>query len=200
MKKKYSLSIADIELNVTVDEAPETVEYIVGVIDRKMRDILLKSKYCPKTQAALLCALDLCADKIKAREEIEQLEDEVETLKAELKASDEKYARAQNISIALEGEKAKLEIENMKLRALLEEAKPAEVTSEPMAEEICEEAEQLEEAAEQLEEATEPVAEEVCEEDEVTPAKEPVAEVEEVKRDQKSRVGSMFDLLTFDEI
>lgn len=193
MKKKYSLSIADIELNVTVDEAPETVEYIVGVIDRKMRDILLKSKYCPKTQAALLCALDLCADKIKAREEIEQLEDEIETLKAELKASDEKYARAQNISIALEGEKAKLEIENMKLRALLEEAKPAEVASEPVAEEICE-------AAEQLEEAAEPVAEEVCEEDEVTPAKEPVAEVEEVKRDQKSRVGSMFDLLTFDEI
>jgi AraC-like DNA-binding protein len=40
MKKKYSLSIADVELNVTVDEAPETVEYIVGVIDRKMRDIL----------------------------------------------------------------------------------------------------------------------------------------------------------------
>lgn len=193
MKKKYSLSIADIELNVTVDEAPETVEYIVGVIDRKMRDILLKSKYCPKTQAALLCALDLCADKIKAREEIEQLEDEIETLKAELKASDEKYARAQNISIALEGEKAKLEIENMKLRALLEEAKPLEVASEPVAEEICEEAEQLEEAAE-------PVAEEACEEDEVTPAKEPVAEVEEVKRDQKSRVGSMFDLLTFDEI
>ena len=123
MKKKYSLSIADVELNVTVDESPATVEYIVGVIDRKMRDILLKSKYCPKTQAALLCALDLCADKVKAKEEIDRLEEEIETLKASLKASDDKYARAQGISIALEGEKARLEIENMKLRALLDEAK-----------------------------------------------------------------------------
>ena len=54
MKKKYTLTIADVPLNVTVDESPETVEYIVGVIDRKMREILLRSKYCPKTQAALL--------------------------------------------------------------------------------------------------------------------------------------------------
>jgi len=175
MKKKYSLSIADIELNVTVDEAPETVEYIVGVIDRKMRDILLKSKYCPKTQAALLCALDLCADKIKAKEEADKLQDEIEALKAELKSADEKYARAQNISIALEGEKARLEIENMKLRALIDDAKQNGEVSEA---EIND-----------LGLAAEPA-----------PAAETVSENEEEKKDQKSRVGSMFDLLTFDEI
>ena len=66
MKQKYSLSIADVILNVTVDESPEVIEYVTGVVDRKMREILLKSKYCPKTQAALLCALDLCVDKVKA--------------------------------------------------------------------------------------------------------------------------------------
>ena len=174
MKKKYSLSIADVELNVTVDESPETVEYIVGVIDRKMRDILLKSRYCPKTQAALLCALDLCADKVKAKEEIDRLEDEIETLKASLKASDDKYARAQGISIALEGEKARLEIENMKLRALLDEAKQQGVVSE--------------EEIETLGLNTE-----------LAPA-EAAKEPEEEKKSQKSRVGSMFDLLTFDEI
>ena len=174
MKKKYSLSIADVELNVTDDESPETVEYIVGVIDRKMRDILLKSRYCPKTQAALLCALDLCADKVKAKEEIDRLEDEVETLKASLKASDDKYARAQGISIALEGEKARLEIENMKLRALLDEAKQQGVVSE--------------EEIETLGLNTE-----------LAPA-EAAKEPEEEKKSQKSRVGSMFDLLTFDEI
>ena len=173
MKKKYSLSIADVELNVTVDEAPETVEYIVGVIDRKMRDILLKSRYCPKTQAALLCALDLCADKVRAKEEIEKLEGEIETLKADLKASDDKYARAQGISIALEGEKARLEIENMKLRALLDEAKQNGEVSESDIEALG-----LNTAA--------------------APAE--AAEPEEEKKEQKSRVGSMFDLLTFDEI
>jgi cell division protein ZapA (FtsZ GTPase activity inhibitor) len=174
MKKKYSLSIADVELNVTVDESPETVEYIVGVIDRKMRDILLKSKYCPKTQAALLCALDLCADKVKAKEEIDRLEDEIETLKASLKASDDKYARAQGISIALEGEKARLEIENMKLRALLDEAK-------------------------QNGEISESDVEALGLNTEAAPAQAAV-EPEEEKKSQKSRVGSMFDLLTFDEI
>ena len=59
MKKKYTLTIADIPLNVTVDESPETVEYIVGVIDRKMREILLRSKYCPKTQAAVAMAAEI---------------------------------------------------------------------------------------------------------------------------------------------
>ena len=174
MKKKYSLSIADVELNVTVDEAPETVEYIVGVIDRKMRDILLKSRYCPKTQAALLCALDLCADKVRAKEEIEKLEGEIETLKADLKASDDKYSRAQGISIALEGEKARLEIENMKLRALLDEAKQNGEVSESDIEALG-----LNISAAPAEAAAEP---------------------EEEKKEQKSRVGSMFDLLTFDEI
>ena len=173
MKKKYSLSIADVELNVTVDESPETVEYIVGVIDRKMRDILLKSRYCPKTQAALLCALDLCADKVRAKEEIDKLEGEIEALRADLKASDDKYARAQGISIALEGEKARLEIENMKLRALLEEAKKTgEVTDADI-------------NALGLESAPAPAADAVTEPEE---------------KAQKSRVGSMFDLLTFDEI
>ena len=175
MKKKYSLSIADVELNVTVDESPETVEYIVGVIDRKMRDILLRSKYCPQTQATLLCALDLCADKVKAKEEIEKLGDEIESLKEALKASDDKYARAQGISIALEGEKARLEIENMKLRALLDEAKRGGEISEADIEALG------------LDEATAPVV-------------ETAAEAEEDKKAQKSRVGSMFDLLTFDEI
>ena len=173
MKKKYSLSIADVELNVTVDEAPETVEYIVGVIDRKMRDILLKSRYCPKTQAALLCALDLCADKVRAKEEIEKLEGEIETLKADLKASDDKYARAQGISIALEGEKARLEIENMKLRALLDEAKQNGEVSESDIEALG---------------------------FNISAAPAEAAEPEEEKKEQKSRVGSMFDLLTFDEI
>ena len=174
MKKKYSLSIADVELHVTVDEAPETVEYIVGVIDRKMRDILLRSKYCPKTQAALLCALDLCADKVKAKEEIDRLSDELEALKADLKASDDKYARAQNISIALEGEKARLEIENMKLRALLDEAKKGGEISDADIAAIGLSAESAPAEAE--------------------------AEPEEEKKTQKSRVGSMFELLTFDEI
>ncbi len=175
MKQKYTLSIADVELNVTVDESPETVEYIVGVIDRKMRDILLHSKYCPKTQAALLCALDLCADKLKAREEADALEEKVAELNERLKEADEKYSRAQNLSQALEREKTRFEIENMKLKALLEEARSTGSIPEYT-----------------------PVSDEEVEEAASAPRK--AQECEEKKPQKGSRVGSMFDLLTFGDI
>ncbi|MBE6647472.1 MAG: cell division protein ZapA [Ruminococcaceae bacterium] len=179
MKQKYTLSIADVELNVTVDEAPETVEYIVGVIDRKMREILLKSKYCPKTQAALLCALDLCADKVKAKEEIDALRDEIASLEDQLKKEDEKNRRAESLTVALEREKARLEIENLKLRAAIEEAQktgsvPTAKVSEITADESAKEEEPVKAEPEQKE----------------APKKNP----------NKSRVGSMFDLLTFSDI
>ncbi len=178
MKQKYTLSIADVELNVTVDEAPETVEYIVGVIDRKMRDILLRSKYCPKTQAALLCALDLCADKLKAKEEIEELNEVLEAVREELKASEEKYARTQTLSANIEKEKTRLEIENMKLRAALDEAKRTgnvpEIDNDAVAS----------------------VKEEALP---VQPEKKAASEASK-KTQNKSRVGSMFDLLTFGDI
>ena len=175
MKQKYSLSIADVELNVTVDEAPETVEYIVGVIDRKMREILLRSKYCPKTQAALLCALDVCADKVKTKEELEAVRDELATITENLRAEEEKNRKAEALTIALEKEKARIEIENMKLRALLEEAERAGFVAAG--------------ADDATEKAEAPKPANVAEESDG-----------EGKKPQKSRVGAMFELLTFDEI
>ena len=103
MKKKYSLSIADVELNVTVDESPETVEYIVGVIDRKMRDILLRSKYCPKTQAALLCALDYCSERIKAQRKVKSLESKLAIAEGALE------------EVEMENEELRKEIDELKM-------------------------------------------------------------------------------------
>ena len=179
MKQKYTLSIADVELHVTVDEAPETVEYIVGVIDRKMREILLKSRYCPKIQAALLCALDVCADKVKTKEELDSLRDEFDALAEQLKKEEEKNRRAESITVALEKEKARLEIENMKLRAAIEEAQKSGVAPVGNVSEIT------------------------ASEDEVVKAVAEPAPVEKEsgkKAQNKSRVGSMFDLLTFSDI
>ena len=178
MKQKYSLSIADVILNVTVDESPEVVEYVTGVVDRKMREILLKSKYCPKTQAALLCALDLCTDKVKAKEEIEELKEELASLTQALKAEEDKNRRAEAFTVALEKDKARVEIENMKLRAALEEAEKAGyISGDTVA----------------VADTAEGEAEEA--------AKAGAAEEKEAeKKPQKSRVGAMFDLLTFGDI
>lgn len=77
MKQKYTITISDIEMNVISEESPEAVEAYVGIVDRRMREICMLSKRCSKTEAALLCALDYCADKLKANRKIKSLESKV---------------------------------------------------------------------------------------------------------------------------
>ena len=98
MRQRYTITISDIEMNVISEESPEAVEALVGLVDRKMREICAASKRCSKTEAALLCALDFCADKMKMQRktkkleslvaqqsiEIEDLHGEIESLKAKL--------------------------------------------------------------------------------------------------------------------
>ena len=90
MKQKYTITIADVQMNIITDEAPEAVETVVGILDRKMREISMKSgNRCPKNEAALLCALDYCAERTKLQETVNKLEAEragtdVEALNAEI--------------------------------------------------------------------------------------------------------------------
>ena len=91
MKQKYTITIADVSLNVVCDESPEAVEALVGIVDRHMREINSKSNRCSKTEAALLCALDYCADKVKMQRKTKKLESlvaqqslEIEDLNAEI--------------------------------------------------------------------------------------------------------------------
>ena len=74
MKQKYTITLADVEMNVISDESPEAVEALVGLVDRKVRDICEASRRCSKTEAALLCALDYCADRIKSHRKLKALE------------------------------------------------------------------------------------------------------------------------------
>ena len=74
MHQKYTLTISDIEINVISDESPEAVEALVSIVDRKMREIAAKSKNCSKTEAAILCSLDYCSDKIKAQRKVKAIE------------------------------------------------------------------------------------------------------------------------------
>lgn len=86
-------------MNVITEESPEFVDEIVGVLDRKIREINTTCRRCSRNEAALLCALDACSDKIK--------------MQKKLRASDAENAlRAAQIN--------RLTSENEKLRALLE--------------------------------------------------------------------------------
>ena len=92
MKYRHTITIADIQMNIVTEEEPEVVEAMVGILDRRIREIFLKSENrCPKIEAALLCALDYCAEKNKLQEVINRMEDErrgidVEAMVAELAA------------------------------------------------------------------------------------------------------------------
>ena len=178
MKQKYTLSIADMEINVITDEPRESVEYIVGILDRKIRDIALKSKRCSKNEASLLCALDFCADKIKTKAQLEETEDKFEALTEKYDHLSEKLELVKKNNERLEKDRARLEAENAKLRAIIDDAKAGkDISASELTIDV---------------EPEEPVVAEAVEEA-VTP-------IVKKKNTVKSRVGSMFDLLTFSDI
>ena len=128
MKQKYTLLIADMEISVITDEPQESVEHIVGILDRKMREITLKSKRCSKNEAALLCALDFCAEKIQMKEKAELIQAKLDDANSEVEKLTEK-TEVQKANIdRLERENKKLENELRALRGedVVEEAPVAE--------------------------------------------------------------------------
>ena len=74
MKQKYTITVADMELNIISDASPDEVENIVGILDRRMRDINLKSPRCTKNEAAILCALSYCSERIAMQEAFKKVE------------------------------------------------------------------------------------------------------------------------------
>ena len=244
MKQKYTLVIADVEMNVVTEASREAVDKIVGILDRKMRDINLKSHRCTKNQAALLCALEYCSEKLDLQERNAELEENAEQDAATIEEQSKKIAE-------LEEKLAALQNENEVMNGILERAAAstkrfmatsepepakapgsAEAEKEPEAEneseveqvvartvesvqepEVIEAPEAVEvpvapEAPEQLsvnfeeDAAQEPVntkAAQVLEEIAEQSAA-PVAKAKAKKTKNRSRVGSMFDLLTFNDV
>ena len=96
MKQKYTITISNVQMNVVSDESPEAVEALVGLVDRKMKDICGGSNMVPKSEAALLCSLDYCSEKIKAQRKIKALETKLaytETALDELQAENDELRK-----------------------------------------------------------------------------------------------------------
>ena len=200
MKQKYTITVADMELNIVSDAAPDEVENIVGILDRRMRDINLKSPRCTKNEAAILCALSYCSERIAMQEAYKKVE------KDSFRFASENEKLKKNIE-SLQEELDNLRKDASVMRSILDRAaisvaaQPAEAApvSEPRAKYVpkapVKHAEIKKDAVpEQISAFDEPVNEAAPAVAEEAPA--PKAQ----KATGKSRVGSMFDLLTFSDV
>ena len=179
-KKRYSLSIADMQINIISDASPETIDEIVGILDRKMREINLKNRSSSKSEAALMCALGFCADNMGMNARISELEEREGKYSVILEGFKNKTAK-------LEAELEELRRENAVLRSLLSAGESD--GSGDTAEELppinpVSPTEFLQAVAEESAAPADQEAEK--------PAEKPKGKV-------RSRVGSMFDLLSFNE-
>lgn len=195
MKQKYTLNIADIQLNVVADMAPEQVDKIAGILDRKMREFYLNSRFCTKNEAALLCALEFCSERLELQSrtsELQALNAKYETV---LKALQERNGE-------LNQELEKLKSENTLLRSLITTKAPAGIPTEAPATEptpspvsaadFLHEVATATESAPGTDRAPQPAAPKTPQ-----PEARPADSADADKR--RSRMGSMFDLLSFDD-
>ena len=187
MKQKYTITIADVEMNVITDETQDAVDTMVGMVDRKMREIRRSSTLCSKSEAALLCALDYCSEKIALQRQIKAIEAEVAEVVAKLEE-----ANRRNESLGREINKLKTKNETLAKKAEMVGKIPVQLQMN-----INEEA--------PAEKAEEPVAEPVPEAPAVEAAprrrgRPPKNAAAPEATEAKKRVRSMFDLITFDRI
>lgn len=210
MKKKYTLTVANSQINVVTEEPKEAIDTIVGVVDRKIREIHLHSPSCSRVDAAILLCLDYCADKLQLKKKLKQANAEIERLavlneaaareNAALEREIETLRRSLNMSpVAKNSPKTAApqlafddlgESENEPLVIITEDASDAvkseEVKDEPAVVESAVDKILADEAPEEKAEPAEPA--ETAEEDRTS------------KRGKKKKVRSMFDLISFDDI
>jgi cell division protein ZapA (FtsZ GTPase activity inhibitor) len=177
MKQKHTLNIANIQICVVTDATPDEVARITGLLDRKIREITLKSR-CPKTEAALLCALECVAERIGLTERTAELEDKCVKYGVVLEGLKDRNAE-------LTAELERMRNENSVLRSLLTQNGGAA----PVAPQPIPPTEFLSRVADAQNETVTPAP--VVEEPVDVPAEEPR---------RRSRVGSMFEQLSFGDV
>ena len=177
MKQKYTVTVADMEMNIVSDVPAEELERLVGIIDRKIREIYSHSNRCPRNEAAILCALELCAEKIDMQKDLQDAENAAEEWKNKYTVLSEQFEKLSDISKRMSEENKNLLNENDILRSIAGKPIEAHRLTEP------EETDLTPAVAEQ------PKAEATTE-----------AAPESKTKNKKSRVGSMFDLLTFTDV
>lgn len=198
---KYTITIADIDLNIVTEESPEMVKTLVAAVDRRVRELVARNPRLTKSEAAILSAVDYCAGQMKSDARTRQMEHDFIGISKELESTREQYAamlatieelRHENqvmsniitksvstvypaVSKPIEGEQLTIKTENKAPKTVVE-PKP--------------EGQPVSAAKVMFEDETEPEG--------------PPRKVRRRQRpdfsDGKNKVGDMFDMLTFKDV
>ncbi len=75
MKQKFSITVADMQMNIICEESQETVDAAVSELDKQIRALTAASgNSCTRTEAALLSALDYSARCMHLQKRVKELE------------------------------------------------------------------------------------------------------------------------------
>ena len=217
MKQKYTITVADMELNIVSDASPDEVENIVGILDRRMRDINLHSPRCTKNEAAILCALSYCSERIAMQEAFKKVEKDAfrfagenEKLKKTVESMQEEIDRLRKDAAVMQSILDRAAAVGMKSDAKTEakaEA-PARVKYVPrqfpdkQTAEGSDEPERVTADTEETPAAGSGVAAPAAAVPAVAEEKDDVFahDTKKDKKPKKTSVGTMFDLLTFEDV
>ena len=101
-KRKIDVEIAGMKMSLVTDESESFVESVVRRVNDSMASLLQSGKNRTRLDAAMLCALDFCSDKLTAEKRVRNLEAQISLYDVNLRK-----ARNENAELraALEGKK-----------------------------------------------------------------------------------------------
>ncbi len=76
MRQKFSITVADVPMNIVCEESPELVNAAVKALDEQIGALIAnKAHFCTKTEAAILAALDQYTRCVHLEEKVRELEE-----------------------------------------------------------------------------------------------------------------------------
>ena len=185
MKQKYTLTVANSQINIATEQPKEEIDAIVGVVDRRIREIHLHSRTCSRTDAAIILCLEYCAEKMELQKTIRSFNSQVERLNL--------------MSEAANKEMAALQRENEMLRATIAlggKSPSRKAEAEQIAFDDIDTADEIQEVK------VEPTAIEkiLDEKEESAPTSDEPKHEKPHAKARKKKVRAMFDMISFDDI
>ena len=196
MKQKYTLTVANSQINIVSEMSKEEIDDIVGIVDRRIREIHLYSKTCSRTDAAMLLCLDYCAENLEHQKTLKSLNAQIERVELSNEAANKHIAVLEKEIDIL---RASLEVANANMPRTILSNK--HLSDQIAFDQINDEMPKIEQEAE-----AKPTANAV---DEILVAhasqeeSEPILPIADEKphaKARKKKVRAMFDMISFDDI